>query len=50
MIYKVLTIVLVIVMGLVIHDLYTLLENQEEIYSAIHNLRYSTNRQLLLTR
>jgi hypothetical protein len=39
MFYKTLIIVLTIIMGFIIHDLYTVLENQDELFSTIYKLR-----------
>jgi hypothetical protein len=50
MVYNTLTLVLAIVMGFVLYDLYTILENQEDLYSMIRALRSQSDEQLLLTR
>lgn len=49
MFYNTLIVVLAITMGIILHDLYTVLENQEQIYSTIHKLRGEL-RQPLATR
>jgi hypothetical protein len=50
MFYNTLVVVLAITMGFILHDLYTVLENQEEIYSAIHTLRGSVDKHSLNTK
>ena len=39
MFYNTLVVILAILMGFIIHDLYSVLVNQDELYSMIHNLR-----------
>jgi hypothetical protein len=39
MFYNTLVVVLAITMGFILHDLYTVLENQDQIYSTINKLR-----------
>jgi hypothetical protein len=50
MFYNTLVVVLAITMGFILHDLYTVLENQEDIYSAIHKLRGTIEKHSLLTK
>lgn len=50
MFYKTLTIFLAVTMGFMIYDLYTILENQEEMFCVIHKLRGDSTYKPLLTR
>lgn len=50
MFYNTLVVFLAIAMGFILHDLYTVLENQDDLYSIIHKLRGEHGKQPLLTK
>ena len=43
MFYNTLVVILAIIMGFIIHDLYSVLVNQDELYSMIHKLQRQNN-------